>query len=72
MKITTSNWYSTLKKKLNLCSVKHINMKMYRGVETQLHTFSALDRGDTIHIKNYIQINSLEKLSSVGGKKGSL
>jgi len=45
-------------------------MKRYRGMETQLHTFSALHRDDTMHIKNYLQINSLQKLSSVGGKKG--
>jgi hypothetical protein len=44
-------------------------MKMYRGMETQLHTFSALHRGDNMHIKNYLQINSLEKLSSVGEKR---
>jgi len=44
-------------------------MKMYRGMETQLHTFSALHRDDTMHIKNDLQINSLEKLSSVGEKR---
>jgi len=42
-------------------------MKMYRGVETKPHTLtSALDMGDPMHIKSYLQINSLEKLSSVG------
>jgi hypothetical protein len=45
-------------------------MTMYRGVETQLHTLtSALDGGDTLNIKSYLQINSLEKLSSVEGTR---
>lgn len=46
-------------------------MKMYRGMETQLHTLtSALDGCDTMTIKNYSPINFLKKLSSAGGVGG--